>query len=98
RERTQELSVQMALGAKRRDLCSLVLIEMMITTMIGGLLGIILAVGAAEPFSKSTDLQMLIDGGVLISATMIGLAIGLFSSISSLWLVINISPSESFRQ
>ena len=51
-ERTREIGIRMAVGAKGRDILSQFLIEAATTSAAGGVIGIILGVAASFPLSK----------------------------------------------
>ncbi|MFA5854212.1 MAG: ABC transporter permease [Patescibacteria group bacterium] len=86
-ERTREIGLRKALGARRRDIMTQFLIEAILLTMIGGLLGAML--GAAISWLGSKIVANLIDGWVFIVpldavlkafgvATAVGLVFGLY--------------------
>jgi macrolide transport system ATP-binding/permease protein len=51
-ERTQEIGVRMAVGARQGDILQQFLIEAVMVCLLGGILGIALALGIGELFAK----------------------------------------------
>lgn len=69
-ERTREIGLRMSIGARRRDILSQFLFEAVLLSLIGGLIGIGLGLGAVSLISK------LAGWPVFVSANSIGLAFG----------------------
>lgn len=94
RERTRELAVRKAMGARRRSIISLVLTESVMVTMIFGYVGMLLGIGvikladvivsatadtAASGVGSSVFLNPGVDPGIVLGATLIMVAAGLLA-------------------
>lgn len=69
-ERTREIGIRKALGAKRKAITTQFLVESVVLTLAGGVLGVILGVGVSFFTTKAMDLPMV------ISTPSIALAVG----------------------
>jgi len=96
-ERTREIGVRRALGAKRRDIIIQFLTETVLLTVLGGLLGIILGIIIPFVVSRSTDMPTVITATSLILAFGISGAVGLTFGLYPAWRAANVDPIESLR-
>jgi putative ABC transport system permease protein len=78
-ERTREIGICKALGAKRRDILLQFLIESAVLSGFGGLLGLALGYGAGIAISSFTDLTPVFSPLVVVVALVFSLCAGLFS-------------------
>jgi putative ABC transport system permease protein len=108
-QRTREIGVQKALGAPRRYILLQFLAEALTITLIGGVLGIILAYAVALSVGRLTlysafakngqagDVRLLIAPGTLIAATLILGFVGLVSGMVPAFRASRLDPIEALR-
>ena len=96
-ERTREIGIRRALGAKRRDIIIQFLSETLMLTFIGGILGICL--GSLIPYLVTRFGQMptVITGVSLVLAFGISGAIGIIFGLYPAYRAANMDPIESLR-
>ena len=80
-ERTQEIGVRMAVGARQGDILKQFLIEAVLVCLLGGVLGVLLALGVGWVFSQfGGNFSMLFSVGSIVAAcffsTLIGVLFG----------------------
>ena len=96
-ERTREIGLRMALGAKRSDIRNQFLVEAAVLCLIGGAIGLILAFILAQVFQNLADFPAPIGIGTAIGSMLfsafIGLAFGSYPAIRASRL----SPIEALR-
>ena len=96
-ERTREIGIRRALGARRRDIIIQFLTETLILTFLGGVLGI--SLGSLIPFMVTRFGQMptVITGISLVLAFGISGAVGIIFGIYPAYRAANMDPIESLR-
>jgi putative ABC transport system permease protein len=81
-ERTREIGIRMAIGAREIDILVQFLVEALVLATLGGLLGSALGVGAIVAFAYTLDWQMRLDVAslvvALVTSTTVGLVFGFF--------------------
>lgn len=105
-ERTREIGIRKALGAKTRSIMLQFLSESAIITMIGGLIGILLGLGGASlvgkiiamTSSEFASLRPSVDFITVLVTTMFSSAIGLFFGIYPAKKAAKLSPIEALRR
>jgi putative ABC transport system permease protein len=96
-ERTREIGIRRALGAKKRDIIVQFLSETLMLTFVGGMLGI--ALGSLIPFlvTHFGNMPTIITGLSLILAFGISAAVGVVFGMYPAYRAANMDPIESLR-
>jgi putative ABC transport system permease protein len=100
-ERTHEIGLRKAIGAKRRDILLQFLVESMVLSLVGGIIGAALGWGAAQlmgqiQFSGSTITPQVGLDSVLL-ATLFSIAVGLFFGIYPATRAARLQPVDALR-
>jgi len=98
-ERTREIGIRKAVGAKRRDILMQFLVEAVVLSGLGGVMGVLVGWGSAQLLSRlaSELLSTLVTPGSVIMALGVSVAIGLFFGIYPANRAARLNPIEALR-
>lgn len=96
-ERTREIGLRMALGARRRDILLQFLIEAVVLCLIGGIIGTILGVGGAYLIAKLAKWPPLVSWGTILLACFFSAAIGIVFGLLPANKASRLDPIEALR-
>jgi putative ABC transport system permease protein len=96
-ERTREIGLRMALGAKRRDIRNQFLVEAAVLCIIGGAIGLVLAMVAAAVFQNLADFPAPVGWDTAIMSVAFSAAIGILFGGYPAIRASRLSPIEALR-
>ncbi len=96
-ERTREIGVRRAVGAKKKDILIQFLVESFTISGLGGLVGVVLGVTIAKLIALSAGWPTLVTLSSVLLATLVSLAVGMVSGIYPARRAAELDPIESLR-
>jgi putative ABC transport system permease protein len=96
-ERTREIGLRKAVGAKRSDILLQFLIEAMVLSMIGGFIGIGLGTAGSQAVAQLAKVNTVVSAGAVGLATGFSAAVGLFFGIYPATRAARLNPIDALR-
>jgi len=96
-ERTREIGVRMAVGARGNDILTQFLIEAVTLSSVGGIIGIICGIGASSVLSSYAHWPTLISIGSIAIAFLFSAAVGVFFGFYPARKAAALDPIEALR-
>ena len=96
-ERTKEIGIRMAVGARRRDILRQFLLESILMSGIGGGFGTIVGAGSAILLGRVTDFQTLLQPTAVLLALCFSASIGIFFGLYPARRAAGLHPVETLR-
>lgn len=96
-ERTQEIGLKKAIGARKNKILGQFLTEAAVLTSLGGLIGVIVGIILAEIISRVTSTPVAISVPASIMAVVFSMAIGIIFGLLPSYKAANLNPIDALR-
>ncbi len=96
-ERTREIGIRMAIGARQKDILTQFLLEAIMISITGCLIGLILGIGGALLVNAITDMVIVISGGSVLVAFAVAASVGVFFGLYPARKAAALDPIEALR-
>ena len=97
RERTREIGVRRAVGATRRDIVVEFLVYAVVTSIIGGLLGLALGIGAAYVGGSALSVPPAFSALTVTLALVVAAAVGILAGLGPAVQAASVEPTMALR-
>ncbi|MFA4930592.1 MAG: ABC transporter permease [Patescibacteria group bacterium] len=96
-ERTKEIGLRKAIGAKRSDILAQFITEAIIITLIGGIIGILIGLGVSTAITQLTTLRTAVTPNAIIMATGVSTIFGVVFGFYPANQASKLNPIEALR-
>jgi putative ABC transport system permease protein len=97
-ERTREIGIMKAVGAKKREVIQLFIVESLILGIIGAILGVILGLGVGYLALTIPGWPMVVPYDWMGIAVAVGILVGVLAGIYPAWRGARVDPIEALRR
>lgn len=97
-ERTPEIGLKKALGARKRKISAQFLIEAGVLTCIGGIFGVLVGIGLAYLVSKLSSVPIYISGYIVAATVVFSFIIGMFFGAVPAVQASRLNPIDALRR
>ena len=96
-ERTREIGIRMAIGARQRDILTQFLLEAIIISVAGCLIGLLLGIGGAILVNQLANMVVVVAGSAVLTAFGVAAGIGVFFGFYPARKAAALDPIEALR-
>ena len=97
-ERTREIGIRKALGARRRDILSQFLVEATTLATVGASAGVALGIGLAALVAATTPLPAAVAGWSIVVGVLLGAGVGIIAGVYPASRAARLDPIAALRQ
>ena len=96
-ERTREIGIRRAVGARRQDILLQFIVESFALSVLGGLAGIVMGIAIARVVAASADWTTVIHTWSVVLATGVAITVGLVSGLYPAIRAADLDPIDALR-
>ncbi len=96
-ERTREIGIRLTVGARRRDIFIQFLVQTVLITFIGGILGTLVGLSLLKMVSGYINIELIAELSMVLIALTVSVGIGLLAGIIPAILASKLNPVEALR-
>lgn len=96
-ERTREIGIRMAIGARKRDILLQFLFEAVMISLAGSFIGVVVGIACAYFFSRFNDALVVVTLSSVLLAFGVAVAVGVFFGFYPARKAANLKPIEALR-
>ncbi|MDJ0891291.1 MAG: ABC transporter permease [Gammaproteobacteria bacterium] len=96
-ERTREIGIRMALGARHRDILGQFLLEALVLSVVGGVSGVLFGLGAAAAIGRFSQLPVFVTWWSVALAFLFGIGVGVLFGLYPARQAANLRPAQTLR-
>jgi len=96
-ERTHEIGIRMAVGARSRDIMLQFIVEAVVMAALGGALGILVGIGSSSIIHRVMEWPVLVRPDIVMAALLVSGGVGVFFGFYPAQKASRLDPIEALR-
>lgn len=96
-ERTREIGIMKATGARRRDVLQVFIVEAVLLGVIGAILGALVGALGSYALTEYVDLPLVLDPVLFLGAVLVGIGVGVLAGAYPAWRAARTDPIDALR-